>query len=271
MPRLAIGDIALHVEERGFGAPVVLLHGFTGSGRQWAPHAESLGRSFRTITIDLLGHGKSDAPPGPARYRMSRCVADLAAVVDQLGIERASWLGYSMGGRVALAFAIAHPTRVERLILEGASPGIDDLTERRARIASDEALAQQIERDGVERFVDAWMRQPLFASQVRVGAAALTAARAARCGNSAVGLATSLRGMGTGAQESLWHRLPEVTAPTLLIAGEEDDKFRAIAAAMATHLRRAQLAVIPRAGHTTHFENPTAFERRVLAFLKEDV
>lgn len=269
MPRVRVGAVHLHVTLTGRGEPLILLHGFTGSGTQWAGQSEAYAAHFRTVAVDLLGHGRSDAPADPARYRMERCVADLLALMDGLDIRQARWLGYSMGARVALALALAHPQRVKALVLEGGSPGIADPVRRRQRIAQDEALAERLERDGIEAFVDMWMRQPLFASQARLGPAALAEARTARCANSAVGLANTLRGLGTGAQEPLWARLSTVTAPTLLVVGEEDTKFRDIAAAMLPRMRGATMAVIPEAGHAAHIENPLAFNACVLGFLQE--
>jgi 2-succinyl-6-hydroxy-2,4-cyclohexadiene-1-carboxylate synthase len=271
MPDVRVGDVSLHVTVVGEGEPLMLLHGFTGSGAQWAPQVEAFAGRFRTIAVDLLGHGRSDAPADPERYRMGCCVADLRTLVDALGIERACWLGYSMGARVALAFALAHPGRVRALVLEGIAPGIEDPFLRRQRIADDETLADRIERDGVECFVDEWMRQPLFASQARLGKAFLAAARAARCANSTVGLANALRGMGTGAQEPLWGQLSTLTPPTLLVVGEEDMKFRAITETMALRTPRATIAIVPQAGHATHLENATAFNARVLRFLTEEL
>jgi len=270
MPRVCLGDVSLHVAVHGEGEPLVLLHGFTGSGEQWTAQVEEFASHFRTIAVDLLGHGRSDAPVDPSRYRMERCVADLAVLLDLLGLERACWLGYSMGARLALAFAVAHCERVRALVLEGVAPGIEDPQQRAERVAHDEALADSIERDGIEPFVDAWMQQPLFASQARLGPAFLAAARAARCANDPRGLANTLRGMGTGAQEPLWASLPLLALPTLLVVGEEDMKFRSVAAAMAARMARAQVAIIPQAGHAAHVENPAAFNARVLRFLTQE-
>ncbi len=270
MPLVRVGDVRLHVNVAGRGEPLILLHGFTGSAAQWQPQVEAFAGRFRVVTVDLLGHGRSDAPRDPQRYRMERCTADLAALLEVLAAERACWLGYSMGARVALAVALAHPDRVRALVLEGVAPGIEDPVLRSERIASDERLAARIERHGVERFTDEWMAQPLFATQARLGASFLAAARAARCANSAGGLANTLRGLGTGAQEPLWAHLPALAAPTLLVVGEDDAKFRGIAAAMMGRAPQLRLATIPQAGHAAHLENPAAFAACVLRFLTHD-
>ncbi len=246
---------------------ILLLHGFTGDGDAWRKHAPVLARHATVVAVDLIGHGRSDAPSDPARYDMARCVADLLVVLDHLGLSRVAVLGYSMGARVALHLAAAASDRVSALILESGSPGLAAEEERRARRDSDEALAVRIERDGVERFVDYWEALPLFATQRRLPAAVRIVQRRQRLCNSAVGLANSLHGMGTGVQASLWGRLVEMQAPTLLIVGALDDKFGAIGAAMAAALPHARLAVVPDAGHTVHLEQPAEFDRLVTDFL----
>ena len=265
--RIAINGVHYAVRRWGAGPPLVLLHGFTGSSLLWESHAAAFAACFDTIAVDLLGHGSSAAPDDPARYGMAQTVADLAAVLDSLRLERTALLGYSMGGRAALALAIEQPARVSALVLEGASPGIADGAERAARVAADAALARRIERDGVAAFVDAWLAQPLFASQARLDPRTRAAARAQRLTNCAAGLAASLRGCGSGAQPSYWHRLHTLAVPTLLLAGAHDAKFQALARAMQERIPDATLRIIADAGHATHLEQPRAFQGAVLSFL----
>jgi 2-succinyl-6-hydroxy-2,4-cyclohexadiene-1-carboxylate synthase len=268
MPRVLVNDVHYHSEQRGDGAPLVLLHGFSGGAASWREHAAYFAQRFRVITVDLPGHGQTDSPADPARYRMEACVADLDALFGVWGIERARVLGYSMGGRVALHFAAAHPARVRALILESASPGIADAAERAARVQSDNDLADFIEREGIEAFVNRWEALPLFASQARLPEATRAALRAQRLRNDPRGLARSLRGLGTGIQSPLWERLPEISTPTLLLAGEDDTKYVTIARAMARSLPDAQLTVVPGAGHAVHIEQPTRFRERVSGFFE---
>jgi 2-succinyl-6-hydroxy-2,4-cyclohexadiene-1-carboxylate synthase len=264
---IRVNDITLNVERSGAGRPLLLLHGFTGGATTWSPHLAQLALGFHTIAPDLIGHGRSDVPPDPARYRMERCVADLLALLDALGVERADVLGYSMGGRVALHLAAAAPARVGALVLESSSPGIADPAERAARIAADEALADEIERAGLAAFVERWERLPLFASQAVLPEVVLERQRAQRLRNDPRGLANSLRGMGAGRQEPLWDRLAALAAPTLLIAGELDAKYCAITSHMAAALPNARTAIVPNAGHAVHLEQANAFVRNVLEFL----
>ena len=141
--------VRLHVEEAGRGEPIVLLHGFTGSSRAMAGVAAGLSDTYRTFSIDLVGHGRSAAPRDAADYSMAACVAQLGAVLDSLDLREAHLIGYSMGGRVALAFGVDHPARVRSALLIGASAGIRDEAQRQDRVRADEALAERIEREGV--------------------------------------------------------------------------------------------------------------------------
>lgn len=260
-------DLALSVEEHGRGAPLLLLHGFTGSARSWDPVIAAWAVRFRVLAVDLIGHGQSDAPSDPRRYGMEPAVADLTSVLAELGLERASVVGYSLGGRVALRLAVERPERISRLVLISASAGIADADERAARLARDEALAERIEREGVARFVDGWEREPLFASQRALPEPMRAALRATRLGHSAQGLANSLRGMGTGRMEPLWDRLSEVGAPALVVSGALDERYCEIGARLAAALPRGRQAVVAGAGHAPHLERPEALGRLVRDFL----
>jgi 2-succinyl-6-hydroxy-2,4-cyclohexadiene-1-carboxylate synthase len=253
----------------GEGPPIVVLHGFTGDAESMESVAQGLGREGRrcVVRLELIGHGESAAPGAVAPYAFSACVEQVAAAVRALKLGKPDLLGYSMGGRVALATGLAHPELFSTLVLVGATAGIDDPARREDRIAADRALADRIEARGVERFVDEWMALPIFASQARLGPAALQRARVQRLRNRAHALAHSLRGMGAGAQPPLHDRLPGLDLPVLLVVGEEDAKFRAIAGGLERLLPDARTVVIPRAGHAAHLESPVEFARVVSDFL----
>lgn len=268
MTRLHLNGLDYYVEVTGSGPPLVLLHGFTGSAAGWARHVDAYSREFTCVTVDLPGHGETAAPADPARYAMERVVEDLALLCTRLDFTRAAWLGYSMGGRLALGVGVLAPDVVSALVLEGAAPGLSDAAERAARVASDEALAVRLERDGIVPFIDFWERLPLFATQERLPDELRAGLRRQRLMNNPIGLANSLRGMGQGAQPAFGDRLGEVRAPVLLLAGEEDTKFRALAAEMAKALPDARYALIPDAGHAGHFEQPAIFDDLVLGFLR---
>jgi 2-succinyl-6-hydroxy-2,4-cyclohexadiene-1-carboxylate synthase len=270
MTQIPANGVNLNVEVRGQGPALLLLHGFTGGSATWAPHVDAW-PGFTAVAVDLLGHGDSDCPADPQRYRMERCVEDLLALLDCLGIHQVAALGYSMGGRVALHLALGAPERLWALILESASPGIKDAAERQARVQSDTALAEAIEREGIESFVNRWEALPLFASQAHLPAAVRETLRCQRLRNDQRGLANSLRGIGAGVQEPLLGRLGEIQVPALLIVGAMDETYSALASQMAAVLPCAQVEVVPEVGHTVHLERPTAFSEMVRDFLNESL
>ena len=254
-----INDIDYSYETAGTGIPVVLLHGFTGSSGNWRGLMEHLAADYRVIAVDILGHGKTAVFPHPHRYTMPHAAADLAALLQLLNATPCHLLGYSMGGRLALYFAVHYPHLLRSLILESGSPGLATAAEREARTASDNALADRIEREGVPAFVDYWENIGLFASQKRLETAVCAQLRQQRLQNNPLGLANSLRGMGTGQQPSLWDDLPRLALPTLLIAGELDSKYVAIGRQMAAQLPQTQFVNVTDAGHTVHLERPEQF------------
>lgn len=251
----------------GEGEPILLLHGFSGDKSNWDAVRWALQRTHQVIALDILGHGASDKPADVGDYRVERVARDIIEVLIQLELDGAHLLGYSMGGRLALYLALHYPDHFASLIMESASPGIASDGEREARRHSDIALAARIEAEGIECFVDYWERLPLWETQARLAAEVLDAQRQQRLQNCARGLANSLRGMGTGTQPNLWPLLRSLELPALLIAGECDQKFRHINQDMLQGLPRAELTIIPDAGHNTHLEQPAAFARAVTSFL----
>lgn len=268
MTRVAVNGINLNVETsgRGDGPALLLLHGFTRDARAWQPLLPCFD-GYRTVRVDLIGHGKSDSPADPARYSMERAVEDLTALLHHLDIDRTALLGYSLGGRVALHFAAEASHLLWALVIESASPGIEDDMERDARFASDAQLAASIETDGIEAFAERWQSQPLFASQRRLPAATLEEQRRQRLDNSALGLANSLRGMGAGAQRWLLPGLPLIGVPTLFLAGALDERYAALAPVMAAAVPDAEHRIIADAGHTIHLEQPKTYTETVTEFL----
>ncbi len=244
-------------------APVlVLLHGFTGSAAGWGTLLDDLARlGMRIIALDMLGHGQSDAPDDPKRYGMEHCQADIISVLQTLGIKQgeAILLGYSMGGRIALHCAFSRYFRA--VILESASAGIANPVERGKRRVSDRALANYIEREGIEAFVNHWEDLPLFASQRNLPAERWDAQRVQRLNNRADGLANSLRGVGIGVQPVLEWNLSRLTIPVLLITGKLDTKFSTIGQFMLQQLpyQETHLQIVPDAGHAVHLEQPERF------------
>lgn len=271
MPFLKANGVRYHFHVEGEGEPLLLLHGFTGCSENWSSQVDAFTRRYQLIRIDLLGHGKSEAPQDADRYQMEESAEDIATLINGITTPPVHLLGYSMGGRLALFVALARPALVKSLILESASPGLKTEAERQERRKKDSELALAIERDGIPSFVDQWEQLPLFASQSSLPPEARRTLREQRLHNSATGLANSLRGMGTGRQPSLWGRLPELDVPLLVLVGEFDLKFRRIAGELVRLVPRAQLHVVPGAGHIIHMENPGFFEASVMSFINREL
>ncbi len=204
------------------------------------------------------------------RGRVDPSAFTLDAALERIDARAAGeydLVGYSMGGRIALHQALRAGNRVRRLVLESASPGLATKEEREARRWADGELAARILDDGVEAFVSAWERLPLFDTQRGLPNGVRSRHREGRLANDAASLAAALVGLGTGSLPSLWDRLGEVGAEVLVLVGEHDDKFVEIGRKMADRLPRAQLEVVEGAGHTVHLERPAVWLQRVCAFL----
>jgi len=237
----------LFAEQVGNGPPVVAVHGFTQTRRSWQPIVERLAGLHQFTLVDAPGHG------GSAQIRAG--LWDGARLLAETAGGPASYLGYSMGARLCLHLALEQPDLVDALVLVGVNPGIEGEEERGRRRAADEVLAERLTAEGVPAFVDRWLAQPLFSNLP-----ADASDRDQRITNTTEGLAASLRLAGTGRQDPLWERLPELQMPVLLVAGELDDKFDAIARRAAGAIGpNAELVLIPGAGHACHLERPDAF------------
>lgn len=238
---------------------IVFLHGFTGSSATWKPIVAQLNGIFKTVTVDLIGHGKTAVPTNPSRYSMEEQIADLEALFSELKLTQITLVGYSMGGRIALSYAEKYPERITSLILESSSPGIQSESDRADRKKMDAQLAERILNGGIPSFVEFWENIPLFNSQKLLPEEIQHAVREERLSQSATGLANSLLGIGTGSQSSNWNKLHTLTMPVLLITGKADTKFVEIAQEMMKFLPNANHRIIKDAGHAIHVEKSTLF------------
>jgi 2-succinyl-6-hydroxy-2,4-cyclohexadiene-1-carboxylate synthase len=242
----------------GSGAPLVLLHGFTGAGTAFDHLREGLGARFRVTAPDLPGHGNSPEATG-----WDDALEELR---DALPREPFFLAGYSMGARLALAFALRHPASVRALVLESGSPGIADPAERDRRREEDAQLAALALREGVAAFVARWEEHPTLSGLRDLPAPLASALRERRLRSSAAGLASALRHLGAGAQPPLWDELPRLRTPALLLAGENDARFREIARRMAERIPAARLRLLPGCGHSPHLEAPARYAEAIAGF-----
>lgn len=238
-----------------------------GSSAEWTEVADALSDEYRLLIPDLPGHGASTGLPYPDSYTMHGAARALLELLATESVGSCAVAGYSMGGRLALYLALRHPERVDRLLLESASPGLATEEEHAARRAADERLARRLETEDLREFVEDWYRQPLFATLAR-DEELLHRTIDSRLHNDPHELARSLRAMGTGSQPSLWDELPELSVSTLAVVGEEDEKFLWIAREMDRVNANVRAAVILSAGHCVHAETIQSYIELLTKFYK---
>ncbi len=249
----------LETDVVGAGPRLVLAHGFTQTARLWGPFGDTLARRHELVGVDLPGHGGS-----------SGVEADLpgagALLVEAGDDDPAPFdlLGYSLGARVALHAALARPERIRRLVLIGATAGIEDDAARQRRRQRDEAMADALEADGdLSGFIRRWLSASVFTGLRNAGLEE-------RLRNTPAGLASSLRLAGTGTQAPLWDRLGEIELPVLVLVGADDARFTAAGSKMASSLANAVFSLVPGAGHAAHLAQPALTARLVERFLASD-
>ncbi|HEY6608614.1 MAG TPA: alpha/beta hydrolase [Candidatus Limnocylindria bacterium] len=220
------------------GPPLVLLHGLAGSDAWWQRNLPALSEAFRVTAIDLPGFGSSHPN---ARLILDEVPAQVVALLDELGVDRAHIMGHSMGGLVAGGIAADHPERVDRLVLVDAG-----------FLSLDPTLRHRI--TGPLRTLP-WTSPTILPILLRdlVRSGPIRMARAT---------AEVLR-------KDWRHKLPAITAPTLVVWGEHDRVCNPrIGEVIAASVPGARLVVIPRAGHNPMWENQPVFDREVLGFLR---
>jgi pimeloyl-ACP methyl ester carboxylesterase len=241
----------IYYERSGTGGahlPVLLSHGYGASSAMWRPNLAALAADREVITWDMRGHGSSSSPDDPALYSEAACVADMAAVLDACGAERAVIGGLSLGGYLSLAFWLAHPERVAALVLCDTGPGYRSDEARQRWNERARATADRLERGGL--------------------ASVIGGPETRRAGHrSARGLAYAARGMLAQRDANVIDSLPGITVPVLVLVGARDEPFLAAAGYLTAKIPGAVQAVIPDAGHASNIDQPALFDAEVLSFL----
>lgn len=229
--------------------PLLLSHGYAASAEMWKPNLDALGADRQVILWDMRGHGRSASPPDPDAYSEALAVADMAAVLDEVGVDQAICGGLSLGGYLSLAFALAHPQRVAALVLVDTGPGFRNAEGRQKwnRLAS--SIATSYERDGLAAMPDS----------AEVGAGP----------HDPVGLALAARGVLLRHDSRVIDALPAIEVPTLVVVGALDRPYLAAADHMAAKIPNARKVVLAAAGHAANIDQPTAFDTAVVDFLAQ--
>jgi pimeloyl-ACP methyl ester carboxylesterase len=266
MLHLQLDRVALAYEETGVGEPVVFLHEFAGSMKDWADQVHNLAVDHRAVVFNCRGYPPSAVPPDPIEYSQELAVADLRGLLDGLGIARAVLIGLSMGGSTALNFAIRYPERVQGLILASSGSGSDD---KAAFLAQFGTLADLLEREGSATFADQYLRGPTRIQLLRKRPSAWLGLRDELSAMPAGALASTIRGimLRRPTVYELEAGLRKLNVPALILVGEEDSPVLRPADFLVKSLPSARLVVLRRTGHTVNLEEPTEFNRVVRGYL----
>ena len=261
---IEIENIKYHIEVKGEGKPIICLHGFSENLSTWE-FIELDGHQL--ILIDLIGHGKSDKPKPCKYYSLKVMLKHLNKLIFKLGLKKYSMLGYSMGGRIALAYALTYPKEIEKLILENASYGEEGFLNRLKRRRNDLNLAKSIEGNGIEWFNQYWSDLSIFKSQRRLSKAIIKEISERRLLNEAQALSNTLKGTGQGKFPCLKSKISKLSMPILYISGEYDEKYEAVGKNFEKLNRNIKHVVINGCGHNTHIEDTNAFVEVLNKFL----
>lgn len=266
MPFAFVNSIRLYYESTGSGAPLVLVHGFGCGTRSWDPQVRAFSRSRRVIAYDVRGHGISEAPEDASAYSQGLSVQDLHDLLVYLKIRRAVVGGLSMGGNIALNFALAHPGMVSKLIVADTGAGSDQPEEWAAEVG---AYAEACEARGMEAFADLASASPLFARYCVTSPTAERFIRSCLMTHRARGIAHTGREVLIKRPTiyALEPRLRQLRVPTLLIVGEHDEPCLKTHRFMADCIPGSTHVMLRGVGHLTNLEAPAAFNAAVKRFL----
>ncbi|MCK9281228.1 MAG: 2-succinyl-6-hydroxy-2,4-cyclohexadiene-1-carboxylate synthase [Melioribacteraceae bacterium] len=246
---------------------IIFFHGFGGAATDWKFIFSSLPSGFQALAIDLIGHGSSDSPIEAFYYSAESINSQIREVIKSIDITNPILCGYSMGGRVALGYAINYPKEISALILESSSPGIIEAKEREIRALADSRLSERLETIGIEKFFNLWYEQPLFNS-LKSNLTLFEKTLKNKTKQNITGLRNSLKYFSPGLMNSYWNQLNKISVLLLLISGELDRKYCDINRKINSILDCSQLEIINGAGHNTHLEKPDEFIKLVNNFLK---
>ena len=270
--RVRVNGIEIAYEEGGAGGkPLLLVHGFTGFGRDFATQLDALARHGRVLAPDLRGHGESAKTGDAASYTLAQLADDLLGFLDALGVERCDLLGHSMGGMLALRAALRAPERIASLLLMDTAPGPLDFVDRSqlalaARVGREAGMAALAQILRARAADDTARGTPDRRVEEEWGSERFWAWRSARVA-AMDPVAYEALGRALVEQEDLSERLGEIGCPTEVLVGELDHEFRATSEVLARGIPDARLTVLPAAGHQPQHEAPEARLRAVLDHL----
>lgn len=269
--KIDFNGIKLNLEHKGETDPskdyLLFLHGFTGCAEDWLPIFDQLPDKLNYFALDLIGHGKSDAPANLDFYKAESIIEQIKIIKNHLTPNKIFLAGYSMGGRAALSFATSYPEDIKGLIIESSTAGIRNDEERQKRYESDLKIAEFIESHSLDEFIEMWSDQELFNTQRRFSNEKLKLLKRKKAAGSKIGYSNSLKGFSTGIMPPLHDKLKKIPVKVLLITGDLDTKFTGINSRMAKKFFKAKHKIVKNAGHNTHLEEPKRFIEIITNYL----
>lgn len=264
MPLATVNGIEIHYREAGEGFPVVLIHGYTGNSRNWALTVPALRvAGFRTVSMDLRGHGLSWKPERAQDYSLGVMADDVHGLLEHLDVRDCYLVGHSMGGGVAMRLILAHPGLFRTLVLvdTSASPQDPSRTEMR------EALVKIAREQGLEAAFEAQLRMDPAASEIRSNPEAIRVWREQFMMTSPEAYIHCVAAMAE--RQSFLEELRGVAVPALIVCGERDEPFLEPSRLMHEAIAGSELVLVPGAGHSPQFETPEEFNRVLVGFLSK--
>jgi len=265
MPHATVNGIELYYREAGEGFPIVLVHGFTGNSRNWALTAPALAQQFRTVSVDLRGHGHSEKPTRREDYTLAAMAEDVHGLIQHLGIEECYLVGHSMGGMISQHLVLAHPEPVRALVLVDTAAEVPQTLRFRERIRERERLIQIAREQGMEAVFEEQLKANAQADLLRANPAFLRTWREQFLLTSREAYIYGAHGMAS--RKSLVSELHRISAPTLVICGENDEPFVEPSKQMHDRIAGSELAMIAGAGHTPQIEKASEFNAVLTMFL----
>jgi len=269
MPHLTTDDgVKLYYEEVGTGIPIVFVHEFAGDVRSWEPQLRYFGRFYRCIAYDARGYPPSDVPETVDKYSQDRARDDIRAVLDALKIDKAHIIGLSMGGFATVHFGFTYHDRARSLVIAGCGYGAE--RDKQAQFREEAAATtKRIEDLGMQKVADSYALGPSRVQLQNKDPRGFQEFHEQLKGHSSKGSALTQRGVQSRRPSlyDLTAKMETITAPTLIMTGDEDFPCLEPGILMKRHIATAGLVVMPNAGHAINLEDPASFNRHIEEFL----
>ena len=254
----------------GSGIPVLLSHGFTGSHKSFEKVSSFLSSRFKVITVDMIGHGQSMNYEGK-NYTFDRSINDLNKILDSLSIKKINLIGYSLGGRLAMQFALRNTDKLSSLIICSASYGIEKKEDRKNRLLSDKKIVSMLQNKPIETFVKYWKNLDIWDSEKNLSVEKRNKINQIRLSQNKIGLALNLIYQGQGTQEFIGNKLKKIKIKSLIMYGSNDTKYKEISNEISKEIENSKLLMVPNSGHNIILENPIFVAQEIKKFVLGEI